>query len=85
MDSARHVIGCYSTRETRVHRALDDVANTIHQSLPATHIEVVGVVVRLFPLALLVRTNLPVGVARGDEGARLGLAPRRKIADEPRR
>jgi len=30
--TARHVIGCHLTQETRVHRALDDVAITIHQS-----------------------------------------------------
>ena len=30
MDSARHVIGCHLTQETRVHKALDDVASTIH-------------------------------------------------------
>jgi hypothetical protein len=32
MDSARHVIGCHSSRETRVQNALDDVASTIRQS-----------------------------------------------------
>jgi len=33
MDSARQVIGCRLTHETRVHVAFDDVASTIHQSL----------------------------------------------------
>ena len=33
MDSARHVIGCHLTRETRVPHPFDDVASTIHQSL----------------------------------------------------
>ena len=33
MASARHVIGCHSTPETRVHNALDDGASTIHHSL----------------------------------------------------
>ena len=33
MDSARHVIGCHVTPETRVQNAFDDVASTIHQAL----------------------------------------------------
>jgi len=33
MDSARHVIGCRLTQDTRVQHAFDDVASTIHQSL----------------------------------------------------
>jgi len=33
MDSARHVMGCRLTQETKVQIALDDVANVIHQSL----------------------------------------------------
>jgi hypothetical protein len=52
--SARPVIGCHSTQKTRVHRALDDVASAIFRSLPATHVELVGVVVRRLPHALLV-------------------------------
>ena len=36
MDSACHVIGCQSTQEARVQNAFDDVASTIHQTLPAT-------------------------------------------------
>jgi hypothetical protein len=35
-DTARHVIGCRLTQETRVQRALDDMAGTICQALPAT-------------------------------------------------
>jgi len=34
MDSARHVRGCKASQETRVQNAFDDVASTIHQSLP---------------------------------------------------
>jgi len=34
MGSARHVKGCRLTQETRVQYASDDVASTIHQSLP---------------------------------------------------
>ena len=34
MDTARHVIGCRLTLETRVQKACDDVASTIHLSLP---------------------------------------------------
>jgi len=33
MDSARHVIGCRLTQETRVPNAFDDGASTVHQSL----------------------------------------------------
>jgi len=33
MDSARHVIGCHLTRETRIRDAFDDVASTVCQSL----------------------------------------------------
>jgi len=33
MDSARHVIGCRLTHETRVQIAFADVASTIHPSL----------------------------------------------------
>jgi len=35
IDSARHVIGSCLTQETRVQYAFDDVASTIHQTLPA--------------------------------------------------
>jgi hypothetical protein len=34
MDSARHVIGCHLTQETRVQNEFDDLASTIHQPLP---------------------------------------------------
>ena len=34
MDSARHVIGCHLTQESRVQNAFYDAASTIHQSLP---------------------------------------------------
>jgi hypothetical protein len=30
MDGARHVIGCQSTQQTRVHHAFDELASTIH-------------------------------------------------------
>ena len=36
IDSARHVIGRHLTQETRVYNVEDDVASTIHQSLPAS-------------------------------------------------
>jgi hypothetical protein len=36
MSSACHVIGCHSTQERRVQNALDDVASTIHEILPAS-------------------------------------------------
>jgi hypothetical protein len=42
MDSARHVIGCHSTQETRVQNACDDVASTIHQSLAGGVLRVIG-------------------------------------------
>ena len=35
MDSARHVVGCHLTQQTRVQNGFDDVASTIHQSLGA--------------------------------------------------
>ena len=34
MDSARHVIGCHLTQDTRVQNASDDAASTIHESPP---------------------------------------------------
>ena len=34
-DTARHVVGCRSTQDTRVQHALDDVAGNICQALPA--------------------------------------------------
>ena len=40
MDSARHVMGCHSTQETRVQIAFDDVTSTIHQSLTGGHLAV---------------------------------------------
>ena len=33
MDSARHVIGCHLTQDTRVQNVFDDVEGRIHQSL----------------------------------------------------
>jgi hypothetical protein len=33
MDSDRRVIGCHVTQGARVHKAFDDVASTIHESL----------------------------------------------------
>jgi len=35
MDSARHIIGCSLTQETRGHNAFDDGATTFHASLPS--------------------------------------------------
>jgi len=39
MHTARQVIGCHLTQETRVQHAFDDVASTIHESPPTTHVE----------------------------------------------
>jgi len=38
VDIARHVIGCHSTQETRVHSALNDVAGKLWQALIARHV-----------------------------------------------
>jgi len=43
MDSARHVIGCQLTQETKVKSALGDVASTIHQTLLEGHDDIVWV------------------------------------------
>jgi len=42
LNSARHVIECHLTHETRNQDSCDDVASTVHQSLP-NGIEVDGI------------------------------------------
>jgi len=57
MDSARHVMGCHSAQQSRVHNAFDDVASTINQSLPRQRRKLLGARRDLPPrrAALLVR------------------------------
>jgi len=78
MNSARHVIGCRLTRETRVHNALNDVASTVHQSLPAA--------LRVRHLGVVLKTeNVAGSVLHRHDGAGVALAHALEPGRQPHR